>query len=267
MNQPLSKPGVDTHFHVFVAHQGRPGARYIPRYDAPLATWAAAAQAVGIQRGVVVQTSFLGSDHGPLLTALAQGGESLRGIAVLDPQAPPDELHTLHAAGVRGLRLNLAGVSHDLSAWQGATALWDTVAALGWQVELHTDQGALPAVLAQLPAGLTLVLDHMAKPHAVAAQDASVAAARAWVARGGQVWVKLSGAYRLGGLDARALARLWLGELGGTQLLWGSDWPCTNHEACAHYARLRGALDDWLPDPTDREAVLADNPARLYGWV
>ena len=27
------------------------------------------------------------------------------------------------------------------------------------------------------------------KPHAVAAQDASVAAARAWVARGGQVWV------------------------------------------------------------------------------
>lgn len=266
MHQPLSKPGVDTHFHVFVAHQGQAGARYIPAYDAPLATWAAAARAVGVGRGVLVQTSFLGTDHGPLLAALAEGGEALRGIAVLGPQAPPDEVQQLHAAGVRGLRLNLAGVSHDLSAWQRATALWDTVAALGWQVELHTDRGALPDVMAQLPTGLTVVLDHMAKPLAVAAQDATVVAARAWVARGGAVWVKLSGAYRLGGLDAGALARLWRDELGVGQLLWGSDWPCTNHEACADYAALRSALDDWLPEAAERQAVLADNPARLFGW-
>jgi predicted TIM-barrel fold metal-dependent hydrolase len=98
--------------------------------------------------------------------------------------------------------------------------LWDALAALGWHLELHTDIGRLPGVLAQLPAALPLVVDHMGKPETVAPRDASV---RALAARAQQasVHVKLSGAYRLGGLDAGALARLWLGELGPTASAMG----------------------------------------------
>ena len=58
--------------------------------------------------------------------------------------------------------------------------------------------------------------------------------------------IKLSGAYGLGDLHAGALARLWLAELGPRALLWGSDWPCTNHEAQADYARLKAEADDWV---------------------
>jgi hypothetical protein len=60
----------------------------------------------------------------------------------------------------------------------------------------------------------------MGKPETMAAGDATVRAL-ATRARQAPVHVKLSGAYRLGGLDAGALARLWLGELGLDRLLWG----------------------------------------------
>ena len=259
----LSKTAVDTHFHVFDAHQAQPGARYTPAYAAPLATWQAAARPLGVRRGVLVQTSFLGTDNRLLLSTLAQHPETLRGVAVVAPTANADTLARLHAAGVRGIRLNLSGISHHIPEWSAATALWDALAALGWHLELHTDIGRLPGVLAQLPAALPLVIDHLGKPETMAAGDATVRAL-ATRARQAPVHVKLSGAYRLGGLDAGALARLWLGELGLDRLLWGSDWPCTNHEAHADYPALHHALDDWLLDRAAVEAARVDNPNRLY---
>ena len=78
--------------------------------------------------------------------------------------------------------------------------------------------------------------------------------------------LKLSGAYRLGGLDAGQLARLWLGELGADRLLWGSDWPCTNHESLANYSGLLHALHEWLGDEAAIQTVLVTNPQRLF-WA
>lgn len=259
----LSKTAADAHFHVFAAHQAQSGARYTSAYAAPLSAWAAKALPLGVQRGVLVQTSFMGTDNRLLLATLALHPDTLRGIVVVAPTADLPTLRPLHAAGVRGIRLNLAGIAHDLTTWSAATALWDALLALGWHLELHTDTGRLPEVLAQLPAALPLVIDHMGKPGAVTARDATV---QALVnrARQASVHVKLSGAYRLGGLDASALARLWLGELGPQRLLWGSDWPCTNHEAQADYPALRRALDAWLDDAAAANAALADNPQRLY---
>lgn len=263
MTPDLSKAAVDTHFHVFAAHQAQPGARYVPRYDAPLAAWQAAALPLGVARGVLVQTSFLGTDNSLLLATLAQHLGALRGIAVVAPDADAATLARLHASGVRGIRLNLSGVSHDVAAWSTATTLWDALAALGWHLELHTDLGRLPAVLPQLPATLPLVVDHLGKPAAVSARDATVRAL-GQRAKQAPVHVKLSGAYRLGGLDAGGLARLWLAELGPQALLWGSDWPCTNHEAHADYPALWRSLDGWLCDPAAAQAARVDNPQRLY---
>lgn len=263
MFSDLSKTAVDAHFHVFAAHQAQAGARYTPAYAAPLSAWQAAAQPLGVARGVLVQTSFMGTDNTALLATLAQHPDALRGIAVVAPTADLPTLVPLHADGVRGIRLNLAGTSHAIPAWSAATALWDALRVLGWHLELHTDIGQLPEVLAQLPAALPLVIDHMGKPETVSASDATV---RALAARARQtaVHVKLSGAYRLGGRDAGALARLWLAELGPDRLLWGSDWPCTNHEALADYAALRQALEAWLRDAAASEAALVTNPDRLY---
>ena len=76
--------------------------------------------------------------------------------------------------------------------------------------------------------------------------------------------IKLSGAYGLGDLHAGALARLWLAELGSGRLLWGSDWPCTNHEAHADCAARWGAGDGWRRDAGADQGGRVDKPQRLY---
>lgn len=262
MNTAVSKTFVDSHFHVFKAAVAQPGARYVPHYDAPMQAWQAQAQTQGVQRGVLVQPSFLGTDNSHLLRALTQAPEMLRGVVVLRPDTSIAELERLNELGVRGIRLNLAGVSHEIKRWQQATAFWDSLLTLGWHLELHTDIGALPGVLAQLPRTLPLVLDHMGKPDAVCMTDPSI---KAVLERTKQspVYVKLSGPYRLGGRDEYALAQLWQSELGKHRLLWGSDWPFTNHEHEARYPTLFAALCEWVGEEA-LQAVLVDNPNAVY---
>ncbi|MBK6615124.1 amidohydrolase family protein [Ottowia sp.] len=268
MAHTLSKPAlsraVDTHFHVFDAGVAVAGARYVPGYDAPLAQWREAAGAAGIGRGVLVQTSFLGTDNARLLRELDAHPDLLRGVAVVAPGAGAALLQDLHRHGVRGIRLNLAGRPTGIPEWAAASGLWDTLGALGWHVELHTDVGALPPVMAQLPAHLPLVIDHMGKPDQARLHDPTVAAvARRAATR--PVWIKLSGPYRLQGRDPAALARLWQGELGDGALLWGSDWPFTNHEHEARYGALHRALFDWVDEPAATR-ILTGNPDALY-WA
>ena len=264
MNSKLSKNWVDTHFHVFNAGVAVSGARYVPQYTAALQDWTSLAQSVGVTRGVWVQPSFLGTDNRWMVRALEANPDRLRGVAVVAPDVHPDVLKAMHASGVRGIRLNLAGVSHDISAWMHAERVWQTLHDLGWHLEVHTDQGALPKVLAQLPMEMPLVIDHMGKPNEANARDATVQAL-AYRAQRVSTHIKLSGAYRLGDLEAARLARVWLHEMGAQSLLWGSDWPCTNHEQLADYQALFAALATWL-DAQHLEDVLKHNPERLYGF-
>ncbi len=257
----------DTHFHIFEAGQAISGARYVPDYRAALQAWQTEAALVGITKGVLVQPSFLGCNNQLLLDALLQNKTSLRGVVVIASSVTSAELDAMNAVGVRGIRLNLSGQSHDLTDWLQAPHLWEALLHLGWHVEVHTDPGALPSVLAQLvrqlPAALPLVIDHMGKPNAASAQDASIAAL-CQRSKQSPVYVKLSGAYRLGGLNPRDIAQIWLNELGVDRLLWGSDWPYTNHESEANYPALFHALEDWI-GVQDRHSVLVTNPESLYG--
>ena len=262
MNLTASKNWVDTHFHVFHAGEAIHGARYVPPYAALLTDWMTHAKAVGVVRGVCVQPSFLGVDNSLMVHALHAHPAMLRGVAVVAPDTDSVALKSLHASGVRGLRINLSGMTHDIPEWTHAESVWQTLRHLGWHLEVHTDQGALPKVLAQLPADLPLVVDHMAKPNQACATDSTLLLL---VERARRVptYVKLSGAYRLGGVDAVSLARLWLKALGPEALLWGSDWPCTNYEHLANYETLLHELEHWV-GPEHLDHVLSHNPQRLY---
>lgn len=257
-----SKNWVDTHFHVFNAGEAVDQARYVPQYKADLQDWKAIAQGVGVTCGVCVQPSFLGRDNSLMLSALETHPDTLRGVAVVAADVHPDELKALHAKGVRGIRLNLAGVDHDIPEWTRAERVWQNLYDLGWHLEVHTDQGALPKVLTKLPTDMPLVIDHMAKPSEANAGDATV---QSLTQRAQQVstHIKLSGAYRLGDVDAAGLVHIWLHQLGPRALLWGSDWPCTNHEQSADYPRLLSALQSWI-GVEHLETVLSHNPQLLY---
>lgn len=258
---------IDCHFHVFrLPREVAAPVRYLPSYGSSYADWARAAPSHGPRRGVLVQTSFLGTDNSQLLEALRAHPDTLRGVAVIDPRTGREALDALHRAGVRGIRLNLVGASQeDADEACLSERLTDDLIDLGWNVEMHTDPGVLPRLLDQIDARLTVVLDHFGKPSSAAMDDVTFGAVAQRLALGSApVYVKLSGAYRLGGLDPRLLARFWREAVGVKHLLWGSDWPCTNHEQCADYPRLLAALQEWIGDPAERHQILLDNPLRLY---
>jgi len=243
-------------------------ARYRPSYAARLAAWRALWRPAGITHGVLVQPSFFGTNNTEMLSTIASDRTRLRGVAVVDPEVSDGMLSRLDAGGVRAIRLNLRGVE-DLARFHapGWRALFARVHALGWHVETFLDPGAL-AHLAPAFAGtaVALVLDHFGSPpqdpHRL---DEFFGAARA-LADERVVWCKLAAPYRLGGLDAQALAARWLDTLGPGRLVWGSDWPWTQHERGRDYLRLRGSLDRWA-GAANAPAILWDNAARLYAFA
>jgi predicted TIM-barrel fold metal-dependent hydrolase len=263
MSTILTNSFVDSHFHIFEAEKSIANARYQPKYSALLEQWAESSRPLKVTRGVLVQTSFMGFDNRLLLEALRQNPEHLRGVVALSERTTLAQMQQLHAQGVRGIRLNCVGTNHQLESLVEQTQFIDALIELGWHIELHTDQGQLAGVIAQLPSQLTLVIDHMGKPTSTKLDDASFvhAAKRNKLA---PVYIKLSGAYRLNGLDPRLLTQHWLKAVGPSRLLWGSDWPCTNHEDQADYTKLFNALKEWLINEDFVHHALVDNPNDLY---
>jgi predicted TIM-barrel fold metal-dependent hydrolase len=257
---------VDCHAHVFSANAPAvSGARYRPAHAAPLDAWQDRWRATGITHGVVVQPSFLGTDNTEMLAAIARDPAHLRGVAVVDARIPQATLDALHAGGVRAVRLNLRGVA-DWSPYRTPEwrALLDRVSRRGWHVEMYFDPGRAVDVAGVLPeAPLAVVLDHFAMPRGKnAAAEATFGAVKA-LAASRPVWCKLSAPYRLEGGDPQRFAQRLLETLGPDRLVWGSDWPWTNHEQSADYAMLREALDRWVGAQC-AAAILWDNAARLY---
>ena len=52
---------------------------------------------------------------------------------------------------------------------------------------------------------------------------------------------------------------------GPSALLWGSDWPFTNHESKVNYQMLFSSLDKWL-EGMYLDNILNANPQKLYFW-
>jgi len=264
---PAAVTAIDSHAHVFV--RGLPLApqrRHAPDYDATPADFSALLDAHGVSHALLVQPSFLGTDNRFLLDAIRARPRRLRGVAVVDPEADDLALQALADGGICGIRLNLVGLPiPDFSrpAWQ---RLFARVRALDWHVELHRDSQALAqAGQPVLDAGCKLVVDHFGRPGALA--DAG----QAWLlaaAAGGRTWVKLSAAYRNWPVpsapQARAAADRLLRAFGAGRLLWGSDWPHTEHREWVDYTAAQAALADWVPDAAARQRILVDTPARLF---
>lgn len=269
---PANQAYCDCHFHVFNAGERAAGARYILDYSATLGAWRAMSEPSQIRRGVVVQPSFLGTDNRFLLQTLADRSDDLRGVAVVGMDVTEAELHRLHSGGVRGIRLNLMGDAADEQTIRGLPSpWWSGLLAAGLHLELHSEIGRIATLLPLIPLDMVVVLDHFAKPQSASLFDETIRAVMQRQLAGGESYITLSGAYRLGAdaaqirtQRARDLATVWLEALGGDRLLWGSDWPCTNYEAQGRSVTLRDTLEQWLPHVEDQRAALQANPQRLY---
>src|SRR5919108_1604702 len=166
-------PLVDTHVHAFVDGLPlAPARRYTPATAAPLDRLLAVLDAAGAERALLVQPSFLADDHAYLLRCLTRQPDTLRGVAsLLDPDAALVHHDAWHAAGIRGVRLNLPGLpSPDLTGLR-----WRHLARVmvehGWHLEVHAtgEQWAgLRRPLAGWPG--PVVLDHLGRAEDPVAQ-------------------------------------------------------------------------------------------------
>ena len=62
----------------------------------------------------------------------------------------------------------------------------------------------------------------------------------------------------------RIAARQLLDAYSAARLMWGSDWPHTEHRHLAPYPAATQWLDAWIDDPGQRRTLLADTPLQLF---
>ena len=263
---------IDSHAHVFA--RGLPMAarrRHRPEYDALPSEYLGQLDRCGISHGVLVQPSFLGADNDYLLHALRQCPQRLRGVAVVEPGAGNSELEALAPDGVCGIRLNLMGLALPDVAGMRWKDLLARVRARDWHVELHCKSHELSRIgQAVIDAGCKLVVDHFGRPEATQGAGSD---GFEWLLRAadcGRVWVKLAAAYRSwpdqSGKAACDAARTLLHAFGAERLVWGSDWPNTQHRDIVDYASTHAALSAWVPRAADRRRILVETPTQLFNF-
>lgn len=242
----------------------------------------------GITRFVLVQISIYGTDNTLLLEGLDTLGGRGRGVVAVDPGTiRPDELGAWHDRGVRGLRLNVYSAAALRAAAGGFeerfaahTALAES---LGWHVEVIAPLALLAEkaeVLARSP--VPVVLDHYGLHGRSAPGSVEGRGLLGLLARP-HVWMKLSAPYRVS--DDPLATRpdpAWLAALlaaAEERLVWGSDWPHTppnkeegGPDVAVPYRALAydEVVDGFVAalDSAERaERIMAENPARLYGFT
>lgn len=257
---------VDTHAHAFLLD--RPLAehrRYTPPVERPVAEYLAVLARHGIDRGVLVQPSFLGTDNSYVLSALQAHPDRLRGVAVVAPDVADDTLDRYAAGGIVGLRLN---VIETLGPWSDGAALRsfaEKAVRHRLHIELHARGDTLRHLLDRLlPIGADVVVDHLGRPES--AEDPGFVALLAGASTG-RLWVKLSGPYRVPCPDIAGLVVRLLDRFGPDRLVWGSDWPWTQKEEGRSYEGLLNEFGRWVPDPAARAAILGSSASTLFRFA
>jgi 2-pyrone-4,6-dicarboxylate lactonase len=279
MTGKLPRGACDCHCHVFGPAARFPYAEprsYTPD-DAPLEAYLMLLELLGFDRGVLVQPSAYGRDNRAMIDALNAEPDRLRGVAVGGAELNAATLKQWHDAGVRGLRANEFR-RDGKPYYQNGVCLKDIepllplIADLGWHLQLWIDTRDLPELLPQLArVPVPVVVDHMGRleyHHGI--KNPGFQALLAGVGEG-KLWAKLSGTYRLGATPPEyEQARPFHDALVAANpqnLVWGTDWPHPRPEGPVPDAgRLLAVFLDWTQSPALRQAVLCDNPARLYDF-
>ena len=243
---PKSSPArtCDCHIHIY-----GPSGRYpvaptspFPGEERPVAAYRAVMKRLGIERVVVVDETITDS-----------------------------ELRSLTEAGIRGIRFFL--LRGGVLPWSALEPMAARVAAFGWHVQLQMDGRDLPDrvdSLLRLPG--ELVIDHTGKFLEPVGTDHPGYRALLRLLENGKTWVKLSAPYETSKegaprfMDVGRLAR-GLVATAPERMVWASNWPHPSaQDNPPDDAQLLDVLRYWVEDDSLTARILAENPAKLYGF-
>jgi predicted TIM-barrel fold metal-dependent hydrolase len=264
----------DCHHHIYSSRFKVDPKSTLRPGDASVVDYRLLQKRIGTSRNVIVQPSTYGVFNDGLIEALNECGPTARGVAVVNTSVTDDELKRLGAAGVRGVRFNLATPG-------GATTLEmlepvaKRVAPLGWHIQFNMSADTTLAardVLNRLPC--PIVFDHLAHMPEPTGTSHPAFAVVVDLLQKGKAWLKLSGAYadtKVGAptyADSTAVAQAYV-KAAPSRLVWGSDWPHPSEQGktLPDDAVLFDLLAQWAPDEAVRNRILVDNPATLYSFA
>jgi predicted TIM-barrel fold metal-dependent hydrolase len=258
-------PLVDCHAHIWTSDMPRvPNSRHPLGYDFTLEQYLKALDEHGVKLGVIAAASPFG-DYNDYTIECLRRTPRLRGTVTLAPDAGRYEMEGMARDGVVGLRLNLLDrdTLPDLGSFEYQRLL-RRVRDLNWHVHLHVEGHKLPGLLPGLEAaGVKIVIDHIGRPGPADTPDSPGYQAMQRAIARGRTWVKLSGAYRIGGA-AKTHAVALLRDAGPERLVWASDCPFAGHEGRVTYRETIEWLADCVPDPEARRKIFGETAIGLY---
>jgi predicted TIM-barrel fold metal-dependent hydrolase len=259
----------DAHVHVFEA--GYPPVAE-PLYtfpDATLDQYQRVARRLGLERMVLIQPSYYGTDNRLLLDVLNRLGSRCRGVVQIEEGTSDDELDRFHELGVRAIRLDLFARAtwpvEDLLAYIRRMA--GRTRRRGWHLQFYSP-GTVVRDLLPFLAELEdpFVIDHMGYMLEADGVTESDFEQLLDVLEGGSCWIKLSGPYRIA--KERPLSHVEpigrsLVDARPDRLIWGSDWPHLPNGQ-RDTGELLNLLADWAPSEQDRHRILVQAPNVLF---
>ena len=279
--EPSGSGFIDAHVHVWTPNVVRyPLAKGVKAEDMVPSSFTPAelfahSRPHGVDRVVLIQMIFYGTDNRYMLDAIAGHPGVFRGVAVIDHQRPDAcaEMRRLKQRGVRGFRLYTDRKTAESWADSAAMeAMWACGADEGLAMCLLADTDALPAIdrMCEKFPRTRVVIDHFARigmRGPVREEDIDNLCR---LARFEHTFVKTSAFYALGEkkapyTDLGPMIRRVRDAFGAERLMWASDCPYQvqeGHNYGDSIALIRDRLDFLSGD--DKEWMLRKTAERVF---
>jgi len=263
----------DTHFHVFGPKEKFPfaaGAAYVPA-DAPKETLFDLHRFLGVERGVVVQSAAHGFDNAASADLIAAKPSAYVGVALAPVTTPFKEIQALDRQGFRGVRFNYVKHLGEAPPIEDVLKLAHGLEAFNWHLQIHMESSLIAGLAPALKrAPVRVVIDHIGRIDASLGLNQPHFSDLVSLLKSKNIWVKVSGCERASRQpspwrDALPFARKLVEEF-PDRTLWGTDWPHPNLKEIPDDGVMVDNLAEIAPSEKQRQALLVDNPARLYGF-
>ena len=271
MKFAIPKGACDTHMHFYDLKAPVAPGTFMPG-EFSVANYQALQKRLGLERVIVVQPNAYADDNTVTLHSIKQLGKNAKGVAVVKPGVADAELDRLTKGGICAVRImTLHGGMLGFDVMDQVMA---RVHPFGWHANIQLDGRELRKVEAQikrLPG--KFVIDHTGKYLEPVTPEHESFSSLKRLLDTGRCWVKLSAPYETSKTgapkyeDVSKLARA-LVKHSPERMLWASNWPhpSARKPAPPDDLALLELLADWAPIEKDRNRILADNPAALYGF-
>ena len=266
-------PGAcDCHFH-FIGPQSQFPLKpnhvfsHLQFEDTTMDDWLKLQDALGLSRGLHVQSMMYGRNYEIALHAQCRFPDRLRSVVNLPwPEITDRELQILTDVGVVGARISWR-IEQDLDP-----RLIDRLAGFGWAMHYLVRAAHLDPAWGEfiLKTPGRFVIEHTGYPPAGKGPDSEEFSFILKCLETGRCWVKLSPRFSDEDTFPFADTNPFIEKLVATapnRLLWGSDWPHPQYfRPMPNDVHLLDMMLDWVPDEKIRNMIFVDNPAELCGF-